>query len=138
MEELTLEQKVDYIYQTVKAQKRRETHARIVRRIFRLAIIAYFAYFYFFGWKILLNMVTNMSNSMLGPDITNMMQAKFVDGFKAGINWATGNWTGSQNSWAIQSGTTSKVDVNSLMHDPALIEMAKKYAEQKAAQNTKY
>ena len=45
---LTKEEKIDYIYETIKKQEKREFHRQIYKWLFRIFIILYLLYFYFF------------------------------------------------------------------------------------------
>jgi hypothetical protein len=113
MTNLTTEEKIDYIYEALKAQKKRETLSRIMKRIWRLAIIGYFIYFYFFWWKILVNELSNITNNILSENMKQAVQTKF--------------WN---STW-----TWNKIDINSLLNKENL-EKVKKYLNKD--ENTAY
>lgn len=54
---LTKEEKIDYIYETIKKQEKREFHRQIYKWIFRIFIILYLLYFYFFWLDKILNFI---------------------------------------------------------------------------------
>jgi ABC-type phosphate transport system permease subunit len=55
--ELNTEEKINYIYETLKKQEKREFYKNIIKWVFRWFIIIYMLYFYFFWYKILINSV---------------------------------------------------------------------------------
>lgn len=55
--ELNTEEKINYIYETLKKQEKREFYKNIIKWWFRLFIIIYMLYFYFFWYKIIINTI---------------------------------------------------------------------------------
>ncbi len=119
MNNLTTEEKIDYIYETVKAQRRRDKLSRIMRRTWRWAIVLYLIYFYFFGWKLLIDEISNLTNSILSDNMKNMVQEKF--------------WSGS---W--KTATGSKIDIKSLLNKENLEKVKKYLNENTTPQEQKY
>lgn len=62
---LTKEEKIDYIYETIKKQEKREFHRQIYKWIFRIFIILYLLYFYFFWLDKILNFIDNQIKEKL-------------------------------------------------------------------------
>ena len=57
--ELSTQEKIDYIYDTLKKQEKRELHKNIFRWWFRIFIIIYIIYFYFFWFNLLVEKIKN-------------------------------------------------------------------------------
>lgn len=55
--ELNTEEKINYIYETLKKQEKREFYKNIIKWTFRWFIVIYMLYFYFFWYKIIINSI---------------------------------------------------------------------------------
>jgi len=55
--ELTTQEKIDYIYESIKKQEKNEKLKNIIKWSFRGFIILYIIYFYLFGFKIFINSI---------------------------------------------------------------------------------
>ncbi|MDD3793579.1 MAG: hypothetical protein PHI37_02110 [Candidatus Gracilibacteria bacterium] len=74
--ELTTQEKIDYIFETIKKQEKREKVKNIFKWGFRLFMLLYIIYFYFFGYELLLNKMKqslkiNISSENLIQDLKN-------------------------------------------------------------------
>lgn len=74
--ELTTQEKIDYIFETIKKQEKREKVKNIFKWWFRLFMLLYIIYFYFFWYELLLNKMKqslkiNISSENLIQDLKN-------------------------------------------------------------------
>jgi hypothetical protein len=80
---LTKEEKIDYIYETIKKQEKREFHRQIYKWIFRIFIILYLLYFYFFWLDKILNFIDTQIKEKLKIEVDS---SELIKKFKEDIN----------------------------------------------------
>ncbi len=80
---LTKEEKIDYIYDTIKKQEKREFHRQIFKWIFRIFIILYLLYFYFFWLDKILDFVDKQIKEKLKIEVDS---GDIIKKFKEDIN----------------------------------------------------
>lgn len=80
---LTKEEKIDYIFETIKKQEKREVHRQIFKWIFRIFIISYLLYFYFFWLDKILNFIDTQIKEKLKIEVDSW---ELIKKFKEDIN----------------------------------------------------
>lgn len=80
---LTKEEKIDYIYETLKKQEKREVHRQIYKWLFRIFIIWYLLYFYFFWLDKILNFIDTQIKEKLKIEVDS---SELIKKFKEDIN----------------------------------------------------
>lgn len=80
---LTKEEKIDYIYETLKKQEKREFHRQIFKWIFRIFIILYLIYFYFFWLEKILKIIDTQIKEKLKIEVDS---GELIKKFKEDIN----------------------------------------------------
>ncbi len=80
---LTKEEKIDYIYETIKKQEKREFHRQIYKWLFRIFIILYLLYFYFFWLDKILNFIDTQIKEKLKIEVDS---SELIKKFKEDIN----------------------------------------------------
>ena len=71
MEKINIEEKIDFIYETLKKQEKRNKIKIIYKVFIRLFFIAYIIYFILFWYKILLERVADLIKDNLTPSMTS-------------------------------------------------------------------
>lgn len=75
--ELTTQEKIDYIYDSLRKQEKREKIKNIFKWWFRAFIIIYMLYFYFFWFQLFLNSIKNSLKIDIGSEnILNTIKDK--------------------------------------------------------------
>lgn len=83
--ELTTQEKIDYIYDSLKKQEKREKIKNIFKWWFRVFIIIYMLYFYLFWYEILINKIKQSIK-------ININSENFIDELKNKINLENNNY----------------------------------------------
>ncbi|NVP17387.1 hypothetical protein HUU51_01590 [Candidatus Gracilibacteria bacterium] len=83
--ELTTQEKIDYIYDSIKKQEKKEKIKNIFKWGFRVFIIIYMLYFYLFGYEILINKIKQSIK-------ININSENFIDELKNKINLENNNY----------------------------------------------
>jgi len=71
LKNLTQEEKINYIFETLQKQEKRDFRRTLIKTIFRIFIILYFIYFYFFWFAKLLDFVNKEIKDNLKIDINS-------------------------------------------------------------------
>ncbi len=85
MENLTTEEKIDYIFKTLHKQEKRELHKIIWKWLFRLFIVAYIVYFYMFWFDILINSINDKIKDSINVDM-NIDKDSIIEALKSKTN----------------------------------------------------
>lgn len=102
---LTPEEKLEYIYEYVKSEKKNNIIKLIVKSIFRLFLLLYFLYTYFILWP---EVKTNYIEPILKPF---WIQSFSVPEFKKFFsNFSSSTWTKSNEDWIQIWDTWIKLD----------------------------
>lgn len=102
---LTPEEKLDYVYEYVKSQKRNNIIKGIIKTIIRLLFITYLLYSYFILWP---QLKTNYIEPILKPF---WIQSFSVEDFKTFFsNFANSSWSKSSDNWIQIWNTWIKLD----------------------------
>lgn len=83
--ELTTQEKIDYIYDSLKKQEKKEKIKNIFKWWFRVFIIIYMLYFYLFWYEILINKIKQSIK-------ININSENFIDELKNKINLENNNY----------------------------------------------
>jgi hypothetical protein len=70
MENITTEEKIDYIFKTLHKQERRHLFNTISKRLFRLFLIWYMVYFYLYWFELLIDRVNETIKENLNMSIS--------------------------------------------------------------------
>lgn len=83
--ELTTQEKIDYIYDSLRKQEKKERIKNIFKWWFRVFIIIYMLYFYLFWYEILINKIKQSIK-------ININSENFIDELKNKINLENNNY----------------------------------------------
>lgn len=83
--ELTTQEKIDYIYDSLRKQEKKERIKNIFKWWFRVFIIIYMLYFYLFWYEILINKIKQSIK-------ININSENIVDTIKNNINLEDNNY----------------------------------------------
>jgi len=88
---ITTEEKIDYIYESIKRQEKREFYKSLFKWVFRLALIGYFVFFYYYMLPWLIeNIKSSIKPSIesLNPwvNMDNINRDELLNKFKSIIN----------------------------------------------------